>query len=179
MTSTEERVKNVIRQHQGKVHKQQIARELKISLDYLNFIVADLQRKEEIVLLPGGLYSLAPLVAECLPAAREKTEVVSPPQTMEKPAAMKGAKSKVKPQSKTRKIKLKLKKEVKKISPLTRLFLTRQLGISDNLARILSQAGFKTAQAVADTPVVRLVEMTGLELSEAAGAINKARKILS
>lgn len=57
MPSTEEQVKSVILKHDGSARKQQIARELKMSLDYIDFVCRDLERKREIT-FRDGFYSL-------------------------------------------------------------------------------------------------------------------------
>ena len=53
MPSTEEQVKGVILKHQGSARKQQMARELKLGLDYIDLICRDLERKGEIIFSDG------------------------------------------------------------------------------------------------------------------------------
>ena len=56
MPSTEKQVKSVILKHKGGARKQQIARELKMGLDYIDLICRDLERKGEII-FADGFYS--------------------------------------------------------------------------------------------------------------------------
>lgn len=58
MPSTIEQAKEAILKHGGKASKHQIARELKISLDYTGLICEELKRKGEIA-FSGGFYLLA------------------------------------------------------------------------------------------------------------------------
>ncbi|MFC1613090.1 hypothetical protein ACFL23_02040 [Patescibacteria group bacterium] len=53
MPSTEEQVKDIISQNKGKAHKYQIARELKISLDYVALLCRTLERKGEVIFSDG------------------------------------------------------------------------------------------------------------------------------
>lgn len=55
--NTEALVKNIISKHKGAIRKQQIARELKMSLDYVDLICRDLARKGEII-FSGRLCSI-------------------------------------------------------------------------------------------------------------------------
>jgi len=59
MPSTIEQTKEAILKHDGKASKHQIARELKISLDYASLILGELKRKGEII-FSDGFYSLTP-----------------------------------------------------------------------------------------------------------------------
>lgn len=57
MPSTAEQVKSIVLKHKGSASKQQIARELKMGLGYIDFICRDLERKRELV-FRDGLYFL-------------------------------------------------------------------------------------------------------------------------
>ena len=58
MPSTAEQVKSIISKYNGRARKQQIARELKMDLDYIDFVCRDLERKREIT-FRDGFYFLA------------------------------------------------------------------------------------------------------------------------
>ncbi|MBU4319400.1 MAG: hypothetical protein KKF30_19235 [Proteobacteria bacterium] len=53
MSSTEEKIKNLIFERDGKIHRQQIARELKSSLGYIDILCRELERKGEITVSGG------------------------------------------------------------------------------------------------------------------------------
>lgn len=55
--STAEQVKSIVLKYKGSASKQQIARELKMGLGYIDFVCRDLERKRELV-FRDGLYSL-------------------------------------------------------------------------------------------------------------------------
>lgn len=67
--NTEELVKNIISKHKGAVHKQQIARELKMGLDYIDLVCRGLERKGKIAFSDGS-YSL--IVSDHKPHQKEK-----------------------------------------------------------------------------------------------------------
>lgn len=53
MSSTEEKIKNLIFERDGKIHRQQIARELNFSLGYIDFLCKELKRKGDITVSGG------------------------------------------------------------------------------------------------------------------------------
>lgn len=57
MPSTVEQVKSTLLKHDGSASRQQLARELKMGLDYIDLICRDLERRGEIT-FSGGFYSL-------------------------------------------------------------------------------------------------------------------------
>ena len=57
MPSTIEQTKGAILKHGGRASKHQIARELKISLDYASLILGDLKKKGEVA-FSDGFYAL-------------------------------------------------------------------------------------------------------------------------
>ncbi len=121
----------MILKHNG-ARKQQIGRELKMGLDYIDFICRDLERKGEIV-FRDGFYSAITSDKK----VRDRT----------KPAA---------------------ESALLAIPKMT-----------EKLMHILERAGYKTIESLADAPIARLMQETNLELREAAGLINQARKALN
>ena len=119
MPSTEEQVKSIILKHNG-VRKQQIARELKMGLDYVGLICRELERKGEITF-----------------KAQDRTK------------------------------------------PAEESVLLGIPKMTEKLMHILERAGYKTIESLADAPIARLMQETNLELREAAGLINQARKPLN
>ncbi len=57
MPSTAEQVKSIVLKYNGRARKQQIARELNLSLDYAGLICRELERKGKII-FSAGFYSL-------------------------------------------------------------------------------------------------------------------------
>lgn len=51
--------------------------------------------------------------------------------------------------------------------------------MTEELIDVLERAGYKTIESLADAPIARLMQETNLELREAAGLINQARKALN
>ena len=51
--------------------------------------------------------------------------------------------------------------------------------MTEGFIEILERAGYKTIESLADAPIARLMQETKLELREAAGLINQARKALN
>ena len=51
--------------------------------------------------------------------------------------------------------------------------------MTERLIDILNKAGYKTIESLADAPPARFMQETKLELHEAAGLINQARKALN
>lgn len=51
--------------------------------------------------------------------------------------------------------------------------------MTKGLKDVLEGAGYKTIESLADAPIARLMQETKLELHEAAGLINQARKALN
>ena len=135
MPSTEEQVKNIISKHKD-ARKQQIARELNLDLDYIDFVCRDLERKG-VIAFRDGFYSL--IASDHKP--RQKEKFISNVSAKSVWSAIP-----------------KMTKELKDI---------------------LEGAGYKTIESLADAPIARLMQETKLELHEAAGLINQARKALN
>ncbi len=51
--------------------------------------------------------------------------------------------------------------------------------MTKRLVGTLEKAGYKTLESLADAPITKLMQETNLELREAAGLINQARKALN
>lgn len=132
--NTEEQVKDIITKHKGSTSKHQIARELKMGLDYIGLVCRGLEQKRELF-FSDGIYSF--------PAPKRK------------------------------------------IVP-KRHHNTRRAGFSlydiPRMAKdgvyALQQAGYTTVESLADAPIARLMQAVKLEVHEAAGLINEARKML-
>ncbi len=141
MSSTEEQVKSVILKHKGNARKQQIARELNLGLEYIDFICRELERKGEITFSDGSYL---------LTTAKDILQ------------------QRIVPIKKNRKNKSGSRAEFLGIPKMT-----------EGLIEILERAGYKTIESLADAPIARLMQETNLELREAAGLINQARKALN
>ena len=74
MPSTIEQAKDAMLKHEGGASKHQIARELKISLDYASLILGELMGKGEVI-LSSGLYILTSLKKGDLQDTREERPV--------------------------------------------------------------------------------------------------------
>ncbi|MCX6813525.1 MAG: hypothetical protein NTV77_03570 [Candidatus Azambacteria bacterium] len=153
MSSTEEQVKSVILKHKNNARKQQIARELNLGLEYIGFICRELERKGEITFSDGSYL---------LTTAKDILQ------------------QRIVPIKKNRKNKSgsRLSKQERDIQNTFAEFL----GIpkmTEGLIEILERAGYKTIESLADAPIARLMQETKLELHEAAGLINQARKALN
>ncbi|MDP2648068.1 MAG: hypothetical protein Q8P35_02405 [Candidatus Yanofskybacteria bacterium] len=145
MPSTAEQVKNIILKHNG-ARKQQIARELNLGLDYVDFACHDLARKGEIAFRDGSYSVVAP-------------------------TSGKKAQNRIKPSTDKQGVFI---QDIHAASVL--------LGIpkmTESLINILEKAGYRTIESLADAPIARLMQETKLQLHEAAGLINQARKVLN
>ena len=78
MPSTIEQAKKAILKRGGKASKHQIARELKISLDYAGLILGELKKRGEIA-FSGGFYILASAQKGVAQDKRRKKPAISPP----------------------------------------------------------------------------------------------------
>ena len=143
--NTEEQIKSVILKHKDSASKQQIARELKMGLDYISLVCRDLERKGKIALADGS-YSL--ITSDHKPRQR-------------RPSVLRG-----KPR--------KSPNEVRKIYAGSALLGIP--GMMKGLIDVLERAGYKTIESLADAPITRFMQETKLELHEAAGLINQARR---
>ena len=152
MPSTTEQTKQAIFKHSSKASKHQIARELKISLEYTSLLLGELKRKGEVV-FADSFYSLTLAKSDDTQDKGQK-----------KPARRAG-KSKG-----TKKVK---KPRVEKSSPHP---LANVLGISESLARTLEKAGYTSVESLAEAPINKLMDTAKLKLSAAAQLINQARK---
>lgn len=161
MSSTIEQAKEAILKRGGMASKHQIARELKISLEYASLILVDLKSKGEIA-FSDGFYSLTS-------AKRDVTQY----KEQEKPAMLPPTR-RTRKSKRTKKAKGKKRPMVKNSLPHP---LANVLGISESLARILEEAGYATVESLAEAPINILIAATKLELHTAAHLINQARKI--
>ena len=78
MPSTIEQAKKAILKRGGKASKHQIARELKISLDYTGLILDELKRKGEVA-FSGGFYFLTSVQKGVTQDKRRKKPAIPPP----------------------------------------------------------------------------------------------------
>ncbi len=150
MPNTIEQAKQAILKHSGKASKHQIARELKISLDYASLVLGELKRKGEVV-FADGFYALTS-------AKRGVTQD-------------EGRKKSATPTKRLKKVKKAKKAEKRAPHPLISI-----LGISDSLVRTLEKAGYDTIKSLADAPINKLMAEAKLKLHSAAQLINQARK---
>lgn len=145
MPSTEEQVKSVILKHKSSASKQQIAQELKMGLDYIDFVCRDLERKGKIALADGS-YSL--ITSDHKPRQR-------------RPSVLRG-------------------KPRKSLNEVRKVYVGSALlgitGMTKGLIDVLKRMGYKTIESLADAPIAKLMQETKLELREAAGLINQARR---
>ena len=176
MPSTIEQTKEAILTHGGKASKHQIARELKISLDYAGLILGELKRKGEIA-FSDGFYVLTASTS-----SRSTLSVVQGLTSIKKDVIQ--DKEKKKPTIPSKRVdrgsnRLKRAKNIKKSRIVKRVLnpLSSILGISESLARILEKAGYHTIESLAEAPISMLMAATKLELHTAAQLINQARKV--
>lgn len=160
MPSTIEQTKAVILKHGGKASKRQIARELKISLDYTGLICGELKRKGEIG-FSGGFFILTSVKKDATQDKEQKKSVIPSKRVGRRPKRLKTE----------RKIK---KPRAKKLAPHP---LSNILGISASLARTLEKAGYGTIESLVEAPINKLMNAAKLKLHTAAKLINQARKI--
>lgn len=198
MPTTEQQVKNIIAKNKDQVSKHQIARELGISLDYLNLVAQALKKKGEII-ISKGRFSLPKLILWSK-KKKQKSQAIrrksSQQSSLAIPKIRKNAKRQVKTRKKTqskfgtaksdrvrtqRKTSKKTRshKSSSKKPPTRKASLSDLLIVSKQLVDIIEKAGYKTVGAVANAPLAKLMQQTNLKLREAAGLINKARKKLS
>ena len=153
MPTTEEQVKSVISEYGGEARRQNIARELKVSLDYVNLICEGLRRRGEIILL-GGFYSL--------PVLKEKLR-----RKIRRSTGHGGRRS---------------TRDTRQGGLPARLTFESSFsaipGITQGLIDRVKAAGYHTTEFLADAPIARLMQEAKLELYEAARLINHARKVL-
>lgn len=153
MPSTIEQTKETILKHGGKASKHQIARELKISLDYAGLICGELKKKGEVA-FSGGFYVLTSVKKD-----------VNQDEGRKKSAA---------PSKRLKRAKKTKKPRIEKRAPHP---LSSILGISASLARTLEKAGYDTIESLAEAPINKLIDTAKLKLRTAAQLINQARKI--
>lgn len=159
MPSTIEQTKEAIGKLGGKASKHQIARELKISLDYAGLICQELKRKGEIV-FSDGFYMLTSVKKDVI-QDKEPEKSATPPKRIDRRLKRpKGEKRTKKPR-------------VKRHAPHP---LSSILGISGLLARTLEKAGYGTIESLRDAPINQLMNAAKLKLRIAAQLINRARK---
>lgn len=169
MSSTAAQVKSIILKHNGRVSKQQIARELKLGLEYVGLICCELKRKEEIA-FRRGVYSLITLEHKPLPALLREALPAGPKRRPRGLSLSLRPRNEASKRGKQKKLILNVSaKSVWSAIPK----MTKELG------NIVERAGYKTIESLAEAPIVRLMQETKLKLHEAAGLINQARKILN
>ncbi len=162
MPSTIEQTKNAILTHGGKASKHQIARELKISLDYAGLILGELKRKGEIA-FSNGFYVLTSIKKEVIQDKEQKKPAI--PLTAKQPARQSRKSKETKKAKKPR-----AKKNI-------RHSLGDIMGISESLALTLEEAGYNTIESLAEASISKLMAAAKLELHTAAQLINQARKM--
>lgn len=155
MPSTIEQIKQAILKRGGKASKHQIAREIKISLDYTNLILGELRRKGEII-LSSGLYILTSLKKDDIQDTKEERPV----RQSRKPRVAKKAKR-------------------PRVGKKPLYSLGSVLGISEPLERRLAESGYTTLESLADAPISILMGAAKLKIKEAAQLINQARERIS
>lgn len=160
MPSTIEQTKEAILKHGGKASKHQIARELKISLDYAGLILGELKRKGEIA-FSDGFYVLTSIKKDVTQDKEQKKSAIPSKRVDRRSNRLKRAKNIEKPRIVKR-----------ALNPLSSI-----LGISESLARTLEKAGYNTIESLADAPINKLMAEAKLKLNAAAQLINQARKI--
>lgn len=160
MPSTIEQVKRVLLEHRGKARKQDVARELKISLDYAGLILGELKRKREVV-CSGGFYVLTSIKEDAAQDKEQKKPAILSKRADRRLNGLKRAKDIKKPRT--------VKRAPKPLGSI--------LGIGEALALTLEKAGYNTIESLAKAPISRLMAETKLKLHIAAQLINQARKI--
>lgn len=153
MPSTIEQTKEAILKHGGKASKHQIARELKISLDYAGLILGELKRKGEIA-FSNGFYVLTSIKKDVTQDEGQKKSTI--PSRRFKRA------------KKTKRPRI----EKRALHPLSSI-----LRINESLARTLEKAGYNTIESLAEAPINKLMAEVNLKLHTAAQLINRARKV--
>ncbi|MBI4811933.1 hypothetical protein HY798_00575 [Candidatus Falkowbacteria bacterium] len=171
MPSTIEQTKDAILKHGGKASKHQIARELKISLDYAGLILGELKRKGEIA-FSNSFYVSTPLEVRRqrrLPM-RERIGLLTGLTSAKKDISQDKEQNQIIPLKRPKKAK------TPKASKRAPHSLTSILGISESLALTLEKAGYITIESLAEAPISKLMAAANLELHTAAQLINQARK---
>lgn len=166
MPSTEEQVKSVILRHKDGARKQQIARELGLGLEYISFICRDLERKGELAFGKGFYLLTIPTAPKKAPYRKEKIKRTFPVKKH------KSSSRRDQPRKQLVVARGKRKKSAQKTFP-------GMPEMTERLIDILKKAGYKTIESLADAPITRFMQETKLELREAAGLINQAKKILN
>lgn len=169
MTANEEKVLKIIKDSKGKTSSLQIARELKISSGYTDLLLKALQRKEKMA-ISGRWVSLSKKeLAKAINPRRKRAQLAKKPKRPKRPRQLKKPKRARKPRKpkRAKKPKAKRRKVERPFSGLK--------AITEELKKILLKAGYKDKQAIAEAPLPRLMEDTGIELKQAANLINKAR----
>lgn len=162
--TTEEKVLKIVKRFKGRVHSLQIAKELKISSGYVDFILKSLQRKEKIKFSGGWAFLLEEKVKETV-----KKEIPSPTK-IKKGKPKRRRKKKAKKEEKKPKIKRKKRKKTETSIGLK--------GITSESEMILQKAGYKNKESLAKASLPRLIADTGIGLKQAANLINGARRSL-
>lgn len=166
MLSTAAQVKSIILKRQGRASKQQIARELSLGLEYSSFICRDLERKGELAFRKGFYLLIPPTAPKKAPYRKVKikrTFLVK---------KHKSSSRRDQPRKQLVVARGKRKKSAQKIFP-------GMPEMTERLIDILEKAGYKTIESLADAPITRFMQETKLELHEAAGLINQAKKALN
>lgn len=148
MQSTIEQIREVILKHGGKASKHQIARDLKISLDYAGLILGELKRKEEIV-FSDGFYVLISKKKNVTQDKKQKKSTIPSKKVDCRSTRLKRVKNIEKPRIAKR-----------SSNPLSSI-----LGISESSARTLEKVGYNTIESLADAPINKLMVAAKLKLS--------------
>ncbi len=144
--------------HGGKASKHQIARDLKISLDYAGMICKELKRKGEVSFSDGFYVSTA--TKKQVNHDDELKKLVASTQRV---------------RSRSKRVIAHKQTKKSRVEKQTAHPLSRILGISEALERTLVQAGYDTVESIADAPIRVLMDAAKLQLSTAAQLINQAR----
>lgn len=169
MTGTEQKVFNII-SNKKEVSVFEIAKELNISSDYTRLICQGLERHSYIsvsgnycsIISSRNFINKIP-TAPCLSDKRLD-------QTDEEPRrpSPKGDRARAK------RVPI-WKKDKEKKAPS---FLSGLKSVNRKTTRILKEAGYGNIKDIADTPFVKFMQSTGLNLGEAARILNEAKKKL-
>ena len=172
MPSTIEQTKGAILKHGGRASKQQIARELKISLDYASLILGDLRRKGEVA-FSDGFYALTVAKKDVIQNQGPKKSATPSKRVGRRLKRLKRVKKTPKESLRDPTGQAKKPRNKKRAPHL----LCSILGIDESLARTLEKAGYGAIEYLAEAPISKLMAAAKLELQTAAQLINQARKI--
>ena len=153
MTQTEQKVFEIISERK-KIRISEIAKETRLSTDYIRLICLGLQRNG-FINFSKGLCSI-----------REE-------ETFEKKTVQKTSKT-----AKKKEVVQKKKEARGEKKKIEKTSLFNLENVNEKLAKKLIGAGFKNIESLSEAPISRLMEISGIELKQAADIINEARKKL-